>query len=143
MTTINIIGMTIRCNGINHKDQGTIRTCKQCGMYVARREDGKTYGVRRYTTDYGNERFNYSCYAPQHKCDTERVARYQEAVKRSLDAGEMIPGQSVVVARGRKIAKGTTGKITWVGESDYGQRARVVPEAGEPFFIAVKNLDVI
>lgn len=138
-----ITGTTIRCNGVNHSDTGKINRCKKCGSYVARREDGKVFGVQRYTTEYGNERFVFSCYARSHRCDPERVENYQAAVQRSIEAGEMVPGQQVVVARGRKIAKGITGKITWVGENEWGERARVQPESGEAFFIPTNNLDVV
>jgi len=139
---MDIAGVTIRCNGINHKDTGKITKCKGCGTHLARRDDGKLFGVRRYTTEYGNERFVYSCYAPTHKCDPERAKRYHEAAQRDIDAGEMVRGQSVIVARGRKIPKGITGTITWVGESDWGPRARVQPQSGDAFFIPTKNLDV-
>lgn len=142
MSATDINGLTIHCNGINHRDTGKITRCKRCGSHVARREDGKVFGVRRYTTEYGNERFVFSCYSPSHRCDPERVETYQAAVQRSIEAGEMIPGQQVIVARGRKIALGTTGKITWVGKSQFGERARVQPESGEAFFIPTKNLDV-
>jgi hypothetical protein len=108
---MDIAGLTIRCNGINHKDTGKITKCKGCGTHLARRDDGKLFGVRRYTTEYGNERFAYSCYAPTHKCDPERAKRYHEAAQRDIDAGEMVRGQSVIVARGRKIPKGITGTI--------------------------------
>jgi hypothetical protein len=142
MTTTSIIGTTIRCNGVNHSDTGKITNCKKCGAYVARREDGKVFGVQRYTTEYGNERFNFSCYTRSHSCNPERVEEFQAAVQRSIAAGEMVPGQQVVVARGRKVPQGTTGKITWVGENEWGPRARVQPESGEAFFIPTKNLDV-
>ena len=140
--SFNIEGNTIRCNGVNHSDEGKITRCKRCGHHVARRQDGKIFGVRRYTTEAGYERFVYSCYSPSHKCDPEQAEQYQEAVQRSLDAGEMIPGQSVIVARGRKVPVGTTGKITWTGENEWGPRARVQPESGEAFFIPLKNLEV-
>lgn len=144
MTTTNITGMTIRCNGVNHSDQGKITKCKRCGAYVARREDGKIFGVRCYTTEYGNERFNFSCYVPAHRCDSDRVEAYQAAVQRSIEKGQMVPGQSVVVARGRKVPQGTTGTITWVGEGEWGERARVQPgNGGKAFFIPTKNLDVV
>jgi hypothetical protein len=134
---------TIRCNGINHSDSGKITNCKKCGTQVARREDGKMFTTRRYTTDHGTERFVYRCYESSHRCDPDRVQAYQEAVQRSISAGQMVPGQQVVVARGRKIPTGITGKITWVGESEWGERARVQPESGEAFFIPTKNLDVV
>ena len=139
---INIIGSTIRCNGINHKDTGKVASCKRCGRMVSRREDGKIFAVRSYTTEYGNERFNFSCYAPSHKCDPEQVRLYQEARARDIAAGKMVPGQSVIVARGRKVPKGITGTITWVGENQWGQSARVQPEGGDAFFIPTKNLDI-
>lgn len=133
---------TLSCNGINHRDQARMQTCKDCGRRVARTDKGKLHDVRMYTTEGGYERTVYACYSPQHQCKPEDVTTWQAAMKVSLDRGDMIPGQRVVVARGRKYPKGTTGQITWTGDSDFGPRARVQPDSGEAFFIALANLDV-
>lgn len=132
----------IHCNGINHSDSGKSSKCKRCGRPVARRDDGKTFDVRTYHTRGGYERTTYACYAPTHRCDAHEVKVYQEAIARDLAEGKLIPGQVVIVARGRKIPKGIIGKITWTGESDFGPRARVQPDLGEAFFIPLKNLDI-
>lgn len=135
MTTI------IFCNGVNHSDEAKEQPCKHCGRNVARRADGKVFNTRDYTTDYGNPRHVYSCWFPQHQCDPKDQELFQQQKADDIAAGKMVVGQHVIVARGRKIAKGTTGKITWLGPSDFGVRARVQPAEGEAFFIALKNLD--
>lgn len=132
----------IFCNGVNHSDEAKEQVCKRCGHKVARRSDGKVFEILNYTTENGYPRHVYSCWFPQHRCNDVAVKLYQERIAEDIAEGKMIPGQSVIVARGRKIAKGTTGKITWVGQSEYGERARVQPDEGEAFFIALKNLDV-
>ena len=141
--TTSVNGLTIRCNGINHSDTGKIADCKKCGAQIARREDGKIFDTLHYTTEYGNERFKFSCYSRSHRCDPERVEAFQARVQRAIEAGRMVRGQRVVVARGRKVPQGITGTITWVGEGQFGERARVQPEDGEAFFIPTKNLDVV
>ena len=135
--------MEIYCNGVNHSDFGKEVQCKKCGQTIVRREDGRTFNIRNYTTYFGNDRRTYSCYmkSTYHVCDEQNVKVFQNDKARRIAAGEMIPGQAVVVARGRKFPKGTEGEITWVGESDFGARARVQPTDGEAFFIALKNLD--
>ncbi|AGI12304.1 hypothetical protein FF47_35 [Mycobacterium phage FF47] len=132
----------IFCNGVNHSDEAKEQNCKRCGRKVARRADGKVFDTRDYYTEAGNPRHVYSCWFPQHRCDEKDIELYQDAKARSIAAGELIVGQKVIVARGRKIPKGITGEITWLGASDFGMRARVQPDEGEAFFIALKNLDV-
>lgn len=132
---------TIFCNGINHSDEAKEQHCKRCGTRVARRADGKIFEIRNYTTDFGNPRHVYSCWFPQHQCDPKLVELFQQQKADDIAAGKMVIGQSVIVARGRKIAKGTTGTITWLGPSEFGVRARVQPDEGEAFFIALKNLN--
>ena len=54
-------------------------------------------------------------------------------------------GKTVTVIKGRKVAKGTVGRVFWTGPSDYGPGLRVgleTPE-GERHFTAGTNLEVI
>ncbi|QZD97740.1 hypothetical protein SEA_VINE_31 [Gordonia phage Vine] len=134
---------TVSCNGINHRDEGKETTCRKCGRAVVRRKDGKRWDVRHYYTEAGNQRTAYSCWWPQHDCKQADIEAHTEAVARDIAAGKLVPQQRVIVARGRKVAKGRTGVITWVGEGEYGTRARVQPDDDtEAFFIDAKNLDV-
>ena len=48
-----------------------------------------------------------------------------------------------VVARGRKVPKGTQGRVFWIGHSTYGWRAGLETEAGDTVWTALDNLDRI
>ena len=53
-------------------------------------------------------------------------------------------GQTVVVARGRKVPLGFTGRIIWTGTDNYGHdRIGVQPPEGEAQFMAAANVDVV
>ena len=61
-----------------------------------------------------------------------------------LGAGEIVKGAEVVVARGRKYPKGTTGKVFWVApEADAYDviKVGIMTDDGEKIFINIKNLD--
>lgn len=50
-------------------------------------------------------------------------------------------GCRAVVARGRKVAKGTEGRVFWLGHGGYGWRAGLETDAGETVWTALSNLD--
>jgi len=53
-------------------------------------------------------------------------------------------GKLVIVARGRKVAKGTVGVVAWVGDSDWGTRVGLaIPGVDGLTYTAIGNLDVI
>lgn len=56
-------------------------------------------------------------------------------------------GKQVEVVRGRKVPKGTTGEVFWVGESNYGYRTtwRVgfKTSEGEKHFTAASNVETL
>ena len=54
---------------------------------------------------------------------------------------EVRRGCRAVVARGRKVAKGTEGRVFWLGHGDYGWRAGLETDAGETVWTALSNLD--
>ena len=54
---------------------------------------------------------------------------------------EVRRGCRAVVARGRKVAKGTEGRVFWLGNGNYGWRAGLETDAGETVWIALNNLD--
>lgn len=51
-------------------------------------------------------------------------------------------GKRVVVVRGRKVAKGTTGVCIWVGSGTYGDRVGIKDDAGEVHWTALTNVEV-
>jgi hypothetical protein len=50
-------------------------------------------------------------------------------------------GHQVVVARGRKVKKGTTGRVFWIGSGSFGLRAGIETDAGETVWTALDNLN--
>jgi hypothetical protein len=54
---------------------------------------------------------------------------------------EVRRGGRAVVARGRKVARGTEGRVFWLGNGTYGWRAGLETDAGETVWIALNNLD--
>ncbi len=108
---------------------------------------GDDMGYRRYATvtvDATSETLAAATawlaahYAAEHKADfdrwTDRLAREAHRIER---------GKAVLVARGRKVAKGTTGEVFWVGHGRFGLRAGVRDAAGVVHWTAASNLDVL
>jgi hypothetical protein len=75
--------------------------------------------------------------------EAEKAAALE--AKRESDAEarirEVRRGCRVVFARGRKVAKGTEGRVFWLGNGAYGWRAGVETDAGETVWTALTNLD--
>ena len=59
------------------------------------------------------------------------------------EAMRVAKGKTVVVARGRKVAKGTTGTVIWMGEGKWGWRVGVKDAAGTAHWTALSNVDVV
>jgi hypothetical protein len=83
---------------------------------------------------------------PYHKelrelCD-QWSSLLQEA-KQARDAEKDPKGHRVVVARGRKVKKGTEGLCFWCGESQYGKRVGIKTDSGEKVFTALENVDLV
>lgn len=136
--------------------------CKDCGLpvrWAVSSKTGKTYLAQEATWMSDsfsslNGRTNIRTFFPVHKCEpnAEYQARYAKAMEmieadrvNKLEAGELVVGAHVVVARGRKIAKGTEGTLFWIApEADaYGTvRAGFTTTDGEKVFINIANLEV-
>lgn len=56
-------------------------------------------------------------------------------------AEEAAPGDRYVVARGRKVPRGTRGALVRVFEGEYGPRALLRTEDGEDVWVTLSNLD--
>ena len=54
---------------------------------------------------------------------------------------EVVRGCRAVVARGRKVAKGTEGRVFWIGNGTFGPRAGLETDAGETVWVDLRNLD--
>ena len=51
-------------------------------------------------------------------------------------------GKDATVVRGRKIAKGTTGRVFWLGDTKFGRRAGLELADGSRVFTAASNVEV-
>ena len=73
-----------------------------------------------------------------------KIAATRERERVAYEMTQPHIGAKVKVVKGRKVPVGMVGTVTWVGESNWGRRARVAPEGGaEPVFIATSNLKVL
>jgi len=83
----------------------------------------------------------------------EVIAAYQawseqkRAEYRKLEADrvakQVAKGKMVKVVRGRKVAKGTTGQVFWLGMGEWGSRVGIKDSAGTVHWTAEKNCEVI
>jgi hypothetical protein len=72
-----------------------------------------------------------------------RLAR-EAQIEAENAAQRVVRGKLVIVARGRKVAKGTVGVVAWIGDSDWGTRVGlVIPGVDGLTYTAIGNLDVI
>lgn len=134
-----------RCYGTNHKDEATKGMCGMCGRDVVKTDKGRILDVR--TRVNANDRVveDFACWQPAHTCDTIVAARYQAEYDAKLADGELIYGQRVIVARGRKIAKGTIAIIRYVDmENAWGPRVGLKIDGEEALqYTAMKNVDAM
>lgn len=131
--------MVAPCAGANHKDKALIGRCDGCGCEVAKTDSGRILDIR--TTENGAR--VTACWSSGHECDPERAAAHAAYRATQIDAGEIIKGQTVTVIKGRKVAKGTTGIVFWVGEDSYGKgRIGFKGDDGETYWTATSNVEV-
>ena len=65
----------------------------------------------------------------------------RESSSNALPEGVIVKGQTVTVAKGRKVPLGTTGVVFWTGTDSYDTvKAGFRTADGEKFFTAVSNL---
>lgn len=129
---------TMRCWGANHRDTATIGTCDGCGEYVAKTDNGRIIPA----SPGRHMSWVYTCWSAPHECDPDRAAAHQAMHATKVDAGEIVKGQTVTVVRGRKVPKGTTGEIRWIGEDGYGKtRVGIMTDDGMQF-TAASNVEV-
>lgn len=91
-------------------------------------------------------------YSPEHQADYDYASRLENESSESyalerLDfcPREYLIGRLVVVARGRKVKRGTRGRIFWVGMDGYGKSRCGLSVDGdtEPIWIALSNCDCV
>ncbi|NBR66100.1 MAG: hypothetical protein EBT79_02270 [Actinobacteria bacterium] len=73
----------------------------------------------------------------------EKVAAAEARLEEQAEARlrEVQRGCRAVVARGRKVAKGTEGRVFWLGRGTYGWRAGLETDDGQTVWTALSNLD--
>lgn len=120
MTTFRLPRFTptgdyLRCFGRNHHDTAQAGTCNYCLADVVRDTDTrKMYDMRVRTNAADRVVYDYCCWAGTHTCDEAVVAVVTKERDRRIAEGKLVLGQRVVVTRGRKVAKGTEGSITYI-----------------------------
>ena len=140
-TTTKLEGVYAPCAGVNHRDGGEIRQCSRCRAQVAVREDGKVFDVRGFGQYFARK---FTCWNMLHKCDPDVAAQVAGERAMAIASGEIVVGQSVVVVKGRKVPKGTTGVITWTGFDSYDKpRIGFRDEAGEIHWTAASNVEAL
>jgi hypothetical protein len=132
-----------RCWGVNHKDTGTLGHCTRCRAEVVEVvKNGKAFLATMFTAGKYDAR-TYYCWQ-RHTCDPQRVAQVAADKAANLASGVLMKGATVVVARGRKVPKGTTGTVIWMGEDNWGKGRLGLKDAeGTVHWTASANVDVV
>ena len=129
--------MSAPCYGRNHKDSAVIGTCDGCGWPVAKTHNGRILNMTY--SDMGARRI--ACWSHGHECNAESAAAHTAQRAEKIAAGEIVKGATVTVVKGRKVAHGTTGTVTWIGEDSYGKaRVGFRTADGESIFTAMSNV---
>jgi hypothetical protein len=123
-------------------------TCKACGLEVcwAVSKAGKKYLAQPFT--WGGE-YAQCLILPGHKCTPNPTwqAAHAEAealrVANAQEQGQIIPGVTVEVVKGRKVAHGTRGVVFWHGNNGYGMSVGMRTADGEKVFTAATNVKVL
>lgn len=68
-------------------------------------------------------------------------AAWQETLKTRADANAYTPGDYFVVARGRKVPRGTTGRLIRLWDGQYGTRVLLRTDTGESVWVNISNVD--
>lgn len=105
----------LACYGRNHHDSGEKGTCNYCLRDVVRdTETKKIYDVRSRINAAERVVEDYCCWRGVHVCDEALVRVVAKERDRKIAEGELVLGQRAIVTRGRKVAKGTEGVVTFI-----------------------------
>lgn len=126
----------VSCRGANHRDHGVFGRCDACIATVVKTEKG-VFDTHMSGGNYPVETFY--CWRA-HRCDAEQVARVAAEKASKIEAGEIVKGATVQVVKGRKVPKGTTGTVIWIGEGQWGWRVGIKDAAGETHWTALDNV---
>lgn len=76
--------------------------------------------------------------------DQSQLDTVKSILKARQDAEEQATirlHKDVIVKRGRKVPKGTIGRVIWMGESRFGTSLRIETLQGEKLFVAMYNCE--
>jgi hypothetical protein len=107
--------------------------CSQCGTPVSK-EISKS--GNHYIADSARPSIHGGTFSPAHRCFPT------DFQNRMIADGQIIAGQTVQVVRGRKVAKGTIGTITWVGDNGWGISYGIKLADDSVVFTAATNCEV-
>ena len=127
--------------------------CAHCGAIVVRAESnaGKIYiaSVQHVSSQYADPYSSrQKVIYPAHHCDPLEVDRYQKRIALAIENGQIVKGQKIEVIKGRKVAKGTSGIVFWIGYqmmngSEIVDRVGFKSEDGTTYFINANNIQAI
>jgi hypothetical protein len=140
-TVTKLEGVYAPCNGINHSDGGEIVKCDGCGVEVGKRPDGKLFPIRHVGFYQARK---ISCWQGTHRCDPALAALVAAEKAAAIASGEIVKGATVVVARGRKVPKGTTGVVFWTGTDAFDKpKVGFCDAAGVTHWTAASNVEPV
>lgn len=113
---------------------------------------GSPYKIPLGNSEFGTDKVAYTDATPETVAayDAWEAARAAEAAaaaearreeRAAARLREVVRGCRAVVARGKKVAKGTEGRVFWIGPGNFGPRAGLETDAGETVWIDLRNLD--
>jgi hypothetical protein len=71
------------------------------------------------------------------------AARKIDETRRAVEAATPRKGKVVEVFKGRKVPRGTRGKVIWLGDGDYGARVGIKDASGAVHWTAASNVRVL
>ena len=129
------------CAGLNHTDSGEIVKCDDCRAQVAKREDGKLFNVSEFGSYFARK---YTCWNMAHTCDPDVAAQVAGEKALAIAEGVIVKGQTVTVVRGRKVPKGTTGIVFWIGTDSFDKpKIGFRDDAGTTHWTAASNVEAL
>ena len=103
-------------------------------------QDGKLFDIGLFGFYRARK---YTCWNMAHTCDPAMVAQYAAEKLAAIASGEVVKGATVVVVRGRKVPKGTTGIVFWTGTDAYDKpKIGFRDAAGATHWTATSNVEV-
>lgn len=103
--------------------------------------DGRTYGtVEVDATD--DVKAKAAAYDASVAAAAAKRERESEVNRRVSYAMKVEVGKDVVVVKGRKVKKGTAGRVFWMGEGKWGVRVGLTDAAGATHWTAASNVEV-